>query len=423
MNDSNNKIRKSIRSSYKPRIIDDRIETMLSAFGGVLITGPKWCGKSWTGLYHSSSEIMLGDDDINNYAELAPDDALSGEYPRLVDEWQDVPKLWDTARRRIDIENTKGMYIFTGSSVPKNKTHHTGTGRFASVEMKTMSLFESGNSSGAVSLASLFEKGSVSPIRSNLEYVETMRQICRGGWPGTLNMPDNVALESPREYIRSIISSDLSEMTGTIKNPSITNRILRSLARNTTSIIKASTISADVSEEGRAVTDQTIRSYLDSLKQIFFIDEQYAWVPSVRSRTRVRTSPKIHFTDPSLAAAVLNITPDMLAKDTNTAGLLFESLCYRDMSVYASRMNGKVYHYRDSNGLEADSIIQLLDGRWGAIEVKLGANVDKGVETLLRLKKTVDEEPSFLAVVTAKGPAAYTDENGVSVIPIDLLGP
>ena len=404
--------------------MDSRIDTMLSVFGGILITGPKWCGKSWTGIHHTSSSIMLGNDQVNRYARLSPDDALTGKYPRLVDEWQDVPELWDAARRRIDLENEKGMYIFTGSSFFKGNVHHSGTGRFARIDMKTMSLLESGDSNGSVSLSKLFSNGCFDPLPSNMNYKKAVNLICKGGWPSAIDIENDAALNIPMEYMRSIISTDLSSITGTRKNPSITERILRSLARNSASMVKISTLISDVSENRKPLSDQTIKSYMDSLKEICVLEEQYAWSPSLRSRTRLRTSPKIHFTDPSLAAAILGATPEILEKDAKTSGLLFESLCYRDLSIYSSALGGKIYHYRDNNDLEVDNVIEMPDGRWGAIEVKMGDfEIEKAAKNLLRLNEKLDKKASFLAIITATGQIGYTRDDGVLVIPIDLLGP
>jgi len=414
----------SIKKTYRPRVIDSRINDMLSAFGGVLITGPKWCGKSWTGVNHTSSSIMLGNAIINEYAKLSPEKALAGKYPRLVDEWQDAPELWDAARRRIDFENRKGMYIFTGSSFPKAKVYHTGTGRFARVEMRTMSMFETGDSNGSISLSKLFSDGRTDPTPSEMDYMKAVRLICRGGWPGSLGVEDRIAMKTPSEYLRSIVSADLSILTETRKNPAVTERILRSLARSSASEVKMSTIVSDISEDGREVSEQTIRSYIDSLKQIYVVEEQPAWSPSLRSRGRLRTSPKLHLTDPSLAAAALGATPKMLEKDVKTAGLLFESLCYRDICVYSDELGGKVYHYRDNTGLEIDNIMELPDGRWGAAEIKLGHfEIDKAAENLLRLNNKMEVKATFLSVITATGRVAHTRDDGVSVIPIDLLGP
>ena len=417
---SDEPLRNSVKKLYRPRVIDSRIQKLISVFGGILITGPKWCGKSWTGIRHSSSTMMLGDKETNTYADLSPNEALTGEYPRLVDEWQDVPKLWDAARRRIDSECRNGMYIFTGSSFPGGKVCHTGAGRFARIEMRPLSLFESGDSNGSVSLSKLFAGGRIDPVSSGSSYEKTVELICKGGWPRALNVREAEGSNIPAEYIKTIISSDLSDLTGTRKDPSTTERVLRSLARNSASSAKLSTLAADVP----GISDQTIRTYIDSLKQIYIIEEQPAWSPDLRSRTRIRTSPKIHFTDPSLAAAVLKATPGVLAKDVKTSGILFESLCYRDLCVYASALNGEVYHYRDSNDLEIDNIIELPDGRWGAVEVKLGDfEIEKAVKNLLRLKDNIETDPSFLSIITSRGMLAHTRDDDVSVIPIDLLGP
>ena len=414
-----------VRENYRPRLVDSRIDDMLSAFGGVLITGPKWCGKSWTGIYHAASSIMLSIPSIRNYIRTSPEDALIGDYPRLIDEWQDVPDLWDLARGRIDLANMKGMYIFTGSSpTPGTNVRHTGTGRFARIRMRTMSLFESGESNGSISLSKLFSDGRVCPTPSTMRYDDIIYLICRGGWPASISVTNDIALTTPFEYVNALISVDFSAITGMRRNPSLTERILRSLARNSASEVRLSTITADVSEGGRSVSEQTVRNYIDSLKDICVIEEQPAWSPSLRSRGRIRTSPKIHFTDPSLAASLLKAPPEILKKDVNTAGLLFESLCHRDLSAYAYASMGNVYHYRDNTGLEIDSIVEMPDGRWGAAEVKLGDfEVDKAARNLLRLNDKVGQKASFLCVITATGLVAYTRDDGVSVIPIGILGP
>ncbi|MDR1690730.1 MAG: DUF4143 domain-containing protein, partial [Candidatus Methanoplasma sp.] len=371
---------RSGRKEYLPRIADSLVQDVLSVLGAVLITGPKWCGKSWTGMQHSRSQLMLGDDKTNKYARLVPDDALSGEHPRLVDEWQDVPQLWDTARRNIDLTGKNGMYIFTGSTMPPMESvNHSGTGRFGRVRMHTMSLYESGDSTGDVSLLKLFQGGELEPSPSKIDYEEIVRLICRGGWPKAAVLDSYPgALRIPSEYIRSVIDSDLSQMTENRMSATITERIIRSIARNVSSTASIATITKDVSDGYGRISEQTIRKYMDSLKNIFILEEQEAWTPKLRSKVRIRSSPKIHLTDPSLAAASLGATPEILKKDPNTAGFMFESLCYRDLCVYSSASGGRVYHYRDSNDLEIDNIVELPDGRWGAFEVKLGDfEVDK----------------------------------------------
>jgi Predicted ATPase (AAA+ superfamily) len=420
----NEKLHKTIMESYRPRVVDTIVKDRLSMSGGILITGPKWCGKSWTGMYHATSSLMLGSGDTKVYAKLSPEKVLDGEYPRLIDEWQDVPTLWDTARINIDFVNKKGMYIFTGSTFPKESVYHTGTGRFAKIGMKTMSLFESGNSNGSISLSGLFSKERIDTALHKTEYETVVKLICRGGWPGTLDSDEKTAMRLPFDYIESIISTDLSALTGTRKNPSITERVLKSLARNSASTVKINTIADDVSGSGQTVSDQTVGSYIESLKSIFIMEEQYPWHPSTRSKARLRSMSKLHFTDPSLAVAALGTSPESLVKDPNTSGLLFESLCYRDLTVYASTFGGKVYHYRDNNGLEIDNIIEIPGGKWGAAEIKLGEiEIEKAAKNLLRLNNIVEEKASFLSIITGAGGIAYTREDGVHVIPITLLGP
>ena len=418
-------IYKRVADEYRPRVIDNRVSSLLTTFGGLLIVGPKWCGKSWTGIRHSKSVFFVGDEDSAALATLDPFLALEGEQPRLMDEWQDVPKLWDVARRSIDLCGGRGAYIFTGSSVPpKLATHHSGTGRFAKIRMHSLSLFESGDSDGSVSLSRIFAGEGVNNMRSNMDYRKVIGLICRGGWPAAIGMNEGAVAEIPHMYVESVIDSDLYRLDGKVRDRNLLRLTLRSLARNSATSVKLSVISEDISENGGGVSDSTLRDYLSAFKRIYMIEEQEAWTASLRSRSRVRTSPKRHFTDPSLAAAILNATPDILVKDVRTAGFLFESMCHRDLSVYATASNGKVYHYRDNADLEIDNIIELNDGRWGAIEVKLGASeFDRAAKNLLALKEKVSTAPSFLMILCASGGLAYTREDGVSVVPVDLLGP
>lgn len=417
-----------IRKQYRPRIIDSQLSQLLRVMGGVRINGCKWCGKSWTGVKHSRSSAYIGIESVRKVAEMDPELVLQGEEPRLIDEWQDVPNLWDVARMRMDFTTRKGMYIFTGSSLPRKKrTSHSGTGRFATLTMRPMSLFESGDSSGSVSLLGLFEMGATVPSMSEMNYEAAVKLICRGGWPGVMNMDYDDALLTPQLYMESLINSDISRIDDVERNPDIMRNLLRSLARNNATTAKISVLAADMAKEDRAVSEQTVSDYLDVLKRLFVIEEQSAWTPSLRSRKRMRTSPKRHFTDPSLAVACLGAGPAMILNDPNTAGFLFESLCYRDLSVYSSVFGGHVFHYRDNSDLEVDSIVEHRDGRWGAIEVKMGYNeTDKAAANLLRLKKKLADEaqaPSFLMVLCATGGAAYMRKDGVAVVPIDCLGP
>jgi len=417
-----------IRKQYRPRIIDSRISQLLRVTGGINITGCKWCGKSWTGRYHSKSSAFIGTETARKVAKMDPGLVLRGEEPRLIDEWQDVPNLWDVARMNMDFSARKGMYIFTGSSVLLRKsTSHTGTGRFAPLMMRPMTLFESGDSNGSVSLSDLFEgKATVSSL-SGMGYETAVRLICRGGWPAGLNMDYSDALLIPQLYSESLIKSDLSRLDDVKRDQGTMRGILCSLARNNATTAKIPVLAADVAEEGRPVSKQTVSDYLDALRRVFVIEEQPAWVPSIRSSKRMRTSPKRHFTDPSLAVACMGASPAMIMNDPNTAGFLFESLCYRDLSVYSSAFGGRVKHYRDDSDLEVDSIVEHADGRWGAVEVKMGyGEADKAASDLLRLKdKLAGEttEPSFLMVLCATGGAAYMRKDGVAVVPADCLGP
>jgi predicted AAA+ superfamily ATPase len=346
-----------------------------------------------------------------------------------VDEWQDVPKLWDLARRNIDLGNKKGMYIFTGSSVPPfGKTYHTGIGRFARLRMRPMSLYESGNSNGAVKLSELFDTGKAVNALSSMNYPKILNLICRGGWPGSLELDDTRAIDTSYDYIDSVITMDTSRVDGKKRSNTIMELILGSLARNNATSVSIPTITADISGTGGKISDQTARSYIDVLKKLFVIEEQDAWHPSIRSRTRIRTSPVRHFSDPSLAAATLGARPDVLMKDLRTAGFLFESLCYRDLSVYASAIGGRVFHYRDDSDLEVDMVIQLDDGRWGAAEVKLGTfDFDKAASNLIRMKNKMvasgAAEPSFLMTLNATGGGSYMRPDGIAEVPIDCLGP
>ena len=414
---------------YRPRIVDRKLTELLSVFGGVLITGPKWCGKSWTASNQANSEVYIDVADNRQRAVLLPEAILEGETPRLIDEWQDAPVLWDTARRKIDKERKPGQFIFTGSAVPsQQKPSHTGTGRFAKMRLRTLSLFETKDSSGKISLASLFAGELCEPCVSNMDYSAALRLICRGGWPAAFWTTEKRSFLIAREYMNMVISEDISRVDGIKRNPSLVALFLRSLARNSATTVKATKLKADVAErEGDDISEQTVRSYYEALKSIFLIEEQEVWTPSLRSRHRLRATPKRHFADPSLAAAALGATPKILAEDLKTAGFLFETLCYRDLAVYMDALDGKVYHYHDKDDLKVDAILQLPDGSWGAAEVKLGTfEFEQAASNLHRLKKKLSGEtipPTFLAIVTASGGAGYTREDGICVIPIDCLGP
>jgi predicted AAA+ superfamily ATPase len=387
------------------------------------------CGKTWTGKNLAASSIYLDEGDNLQNALLAPELTLAGDAPRLVDEWQLAPALWDKARRMIDESGQSGCFIFTGSAVPASGTHHTGTGRFMHLAMKPLTLYESGVSSGAVSLSALFRGEKIEPCSSSLDYEKAIRLICKGGWPAALWLDEESASDLPGGYLKMIIESDISRVDGVNRSPARAELLIRSLARNNASQAGTRALLGDMRmhEGNDVISEDTIDSYVNALKQIFVIEDQEAWLPALRSKTRIRTSPKRHFTDPSLAAAALGATVEILLKDTKTSGFLFESLCYRDLTVYAQNLKGKVYHYRDEKDLEADAVIQLPDGKWGALEVKMGSfEFDKAAKSLLKLKQKMEgtvEAPQFLAILSATGGLAYTRPDGVLVVPLDCLGP
>ncbi|MDR1405183.1 MAG: ATP-binding protein [Candidatus Methanoplasma sp.] len=420
-----------IRRRYIPRVVDPEIPKMLELFGAVLISGCKWCGKSWTGVIHSESCIFIGDPKNRGLAETDPDIALRGKEPRLVDEWQDVPVLWDTARHNMDLSGRRGMYIFTGSVTPPlGLTAHSGVGRFAPVKMRPMSLYESGDSNGAVSLSGLFRGEKPPAAVSGTGYEGIVKLICRGGWPAGVGLDIDKAMLIPKVYLDMIINYDFSVMNGVRRNPATVRRILRSLARNNATEARVSVLANDVQDADMPMSTATADGYLNILKNVFIIEEQEPWLPDVRSKTRLRRSPKRHFTDPSLAAAALKMGPEALLRDVETAGFLFKSLCYRDLCVYSAPFMGNVYCYRDSNDLEVDAIIEADDGRWAAIEIKLGfRRVDEAAANLIRLRdKIVSKggvrEPAFMMIICATAMSSYVRrEDGIYVVPIDCLGP
>jgi len=418
-----------IRKLYRPRIVDSTVERYISIFGGILIEGPKWSGKSWTGIRHSKSEIFLSKEENRKYAILDPEGALKGERPRLIDEWQQVTKLWDTARLKIDFSVNNGLYIFTGSTVPpETAVSHSGVGRFASLRMRTLSLYESGDSNGKISLSNMFDGNEINTVRSSLDYPEIIDLICRGGWPKAIGMKENVAIEIPRMYIKILSSSDISKVDGKKRNEELTRRLLLSLARNTATPASVNTLAKDISARGEQPSSATIIDYLGALKKLFMVEEQGGWDPNLRSVTRIQSSPRRHLTDPSLAAALLCGGPGELKQDPNTAGFLFESLCYRDLCVYAAPLGGEIYYYRDDDGLEVDFIIQLSDGRWGMAEAKMGYDeFDKAARNMIKVKNKMisagAREPSVMMILNVTGGVAVKREDGIIEVPIDCLGP
>jgi predicted AAA+ superfamily ATPase len=420
----------TVKKEYLDRIVDKELDLALRSFGAVLIEGPKWCGKTMTAETRSASAIYLQDirqrEEYIATAKVAPDVLLEGKVPRLIDEWQTIPLLWDGVRFEVDRRGERGQFILTGSAVPAdNATMHTGTGRIARLLMRPMSLFESRESNGDVSLRALFNNEDIKG-NSKLTIEKLAFALMRGGWPASVGEDEAIALRHAREYVKAVVSSDVSRMDGAKKNPRRIRKVLLSLARNVSTMVKKKTIMDDVSAgDEETISDKTLSSYLNAFRRLFITEDLQAWSPSIRSRTILRTSPKCHFVDPSVAAVLLRLSPPGLMRDFNTFGLLFESLCIRDLRIYAQAMEGDLFHYHDGSGLEADAIIHLYDGRWGAIETKMGASdVEKAAENLKKLREKVDHEkmnpPSFLMVLTATE-FAYRRTDGVYVVPIGCL--
>jgi predicted AAA+ superfamily ATPase len=418
------------KTNYFSRICDFELQNALATMGAALVEGAKWCGKTSTAANIARSTLFMQDpDNARSYQEMAdtkPSLLLKGESPRLIDEWQMSPVLWDAVRFEVDKRGLTGQFILTGSAVPTdNVTAHTGTGRFARILMRPMSLYESKESNGTVSLADLFdEKYEIESI-SDLSIEEIAFAICRGGFPATINKADTTALRMSVDYVESIINQDIAQVDGVEKNPNRVRLLLRSLARNIATMASTQTILRDVETTETNISDKTFAVYYNALRRIFVVEDMPAWSPSLRSKTAIRTSPKHHFVDPSIATAIMRINPAAVLQDFEYFGFLFEALCARDVRVYAQRNDGDVFHYRDKSGLEADMIVQLRDGRWGAIEVKLGnKQIEQASENLLKLKKRVDvnkmREPSFLLVLTG-GQFAYRRKDGVWVVPIGCL--
>ncbi|MDE7452395.1 MAG: DUF4143 domain-containing protein [Paramuribaculum sp.] len=422
---------------YKPRIADNTLLKKLRTSGAVLITGPKWCGKTWTALNASNSVIYLQDPDRRaaylKMAQTTPSYLLRGDKPRLIDEWQTATVLWDAVRFAVDKAPEKGQFILTGSVVvdedndllPDGKMEHTGTGRISRMRMRPMSLYESGESNGTVSVRDLFNGATDIMSMSDLTIDDIAFAICRGGWPAALSMDKGDALEVAKDYVEAICERDAAAVDRSHKDPDRVKAVLKSLARNISTMTTDRTIMGDVRANDISITDKTLEIYLRALRNLFVIEDVKAWQPSLRSKTGIRTSDKKQFVDPSLAVAAIGATPKTILDDFNYFGFLFESLCVRDMRVYAENIRGTIRHYHDNSGLEADIIITLEDGRWAAVEVKLGSReIEEGAEHLKKLTTNVDSSkysaPAFLMVLTG-GELAYRRDDGVYVVPIGCL--
>lgn len=416
--------------AYLQRICDKLLASELKASGAVLIEGAKWCGKTSTAQQAARSSLYMQDPDkTSSYlaaADTKPSLLLNGETPKLIDEWQMAPVLWDAVRFEVDKRNKPGQFILTGSAVPSdNLVAHTGTGRISRLLMRPMSLWESGDSNGSISLKELFDKNTDISTTSDLSIEKIAFLICRGGWPASVSQENESALKMATNYVESVINMDIQRVDGVEKNPERVRMLLRSLARNISTMVSGQTIMADMESNDIGISEKTLSSYLNALRRIFVIEDTPAWMPSLRSKTAIRTSPKRNFVDPSIATAVMRTNPSGLLNDFETFGFMFESLCTRDMRIYAQVNDGTVFHYRDKNDLESDMIISLRDGRWAPIEVKLGnKQIDEAAKNLLSLQSKINTEkmgkPSFLMVVTG-GEFAYTRDDGVLVVPIGCL--
>lgn len=420
--------------NYKNRIVDEVLKKKLKGKGAVLIQGPKWCGKTTTAEQISKSILYMSKPDEKEQnltmAEINPNLLLQGDVPRLIDEWQIAPKLWDAIRYEIDHRNAEGQFILTGSSVPAKMEDvtHSGTGRFAWLLMRPMSLYESGESTGQVSLSDLFDGTKNIEGINNLDLEKIAYLTCRGGWPRAIFMEEEIALEQAYDYYDAVVNRDISEADGVSRNPERVKNLMRAYARNMGTQASNDTLKNDmIANDSHSLDADTVLAYVNALKKIFVVEEAPAWNPNLRSKTAIRTSDTRYFIDPSIAVASLGIGSKDLLNDLNTFGLLFETLCIRDLRVYAESIKGKVYHYRDANDLECDAVIHLRDGSYGLIEIKLGGDslVHEGAETLKKLEARIDttkmKNPSFLLVLTATGKYAYKREDGVYVVPIGCL--
>jgi predicted AAA+ superfamily ATPase len=415
--------------TYQPRIVDKELSRQLKAMGAVVLEGPKAVGKTETARQQATSEVHLDSDlAARGAAEIDPALILAGLTPRLIDEWQFVPEVWNQVRREVDDRQVPGQFILTGSAAPSDDvTRHTGAGRIARVRLRPMSLFEVGRSRGEVSLGDLLEGQVPGPGYSNITIPELAELICTGGWPAIHSLPVADAQQALSNYLEEIARTDINRVDGVIRDPNKVSRVIRSLARNVATQAAATVIAADTAGEDEPVARKTVPEYLSALERLWIVEDQPAWAPRLRSRSSVRTASKRHFIDPCLAAAALGAGPQRLLSDLNFLGLLFESLVVRDLRVYAQLHDGKIFHYRDNTGLEVDAIVEQNDGRWAGIEVKLGSKkIDQGAQSLLTFSNRIDQAacgaPAFLAVVTARG-YAYQRPDGVMVLPIGTLGP
>lgn len=421
---------------YKKRIADILLERKLAGKGAVLIEGPKWCGKTTTASMQAKSILDLGDSEIlkesKSMIEISPKKLLEGETPRLIDEWQTLPALWDSIRNLVDKRQEVSQFILTGSSVLPEayETTHSGTGRIGRIRMRPMSLYESEESNGRVSLKNLFEGKDFEVQENSLTIDDIAFLVCRGGWPASISMRREIALDQALDYIDSVANYDIQRVDGTKRDPQRVYRLLRSYARNIAGQISYSTFKTDMmSNDTDTLSEDTVADYIKALKRLFVIEDLEAWNPNLRSKAAIRTSDTRYFVDPSIATASLGIGPDDLINDLESFGLIFETMAVRDLRVYAEALDGKLYHYRDSTGLECDTVLHRRNGTYGLIEIKLGGEtrIEEGATNLKNLANKIDTtrmpNPSFMMVLIGIGKYAYRRQDGVYVVPIGCLKP
>lgn len=419
---------------YKHRIADRILERKVLGKGAVLIEGPKWCGKTTTAKQLSKSILDLGDSSVlmqsSQLIEISPKALLEGKTPRLIDEWQALPTIWDCIRSEVDRRGEPSQFILTGSSVlpEAEETIHSGTGRFAYIKMRTMSLYESGESTGSISLSDLFEGKSFEVLQNEMDIDELAYLICRGGWPWATLIPKEVALDQAFDYVDSVVQKDIQRVDKIKRSPDRARLLLRSYARNISQQISYATIRKDMlANDASTLDEDTVADYVKALKKLFVIEDLAAWNPNIRSKAAIRTSDTRHFVDPSIGTAALRLGPKDLINDLQSFGLFFEDLVVRDLRVYAEALDGELYHYRDSSGLECDTVLHRRNGSYALLEVKIGGEnrINEGAANLLALAKNIDTNkmsaPSFMAVIIGVGKYAYQRKDGVYVIPISCL--
>lgn len=425
---------KLTKKGYKERLIDKKIRENLEIFGAISIEGPKWCGKTWTALNNSNSAVFLNNTQDNfrekHLAEMDVNLILDKDYPETIDEWQEVPAIWDAIRFKCDEDSQKGKYILTGSATPvTDKIHHSGAGRICKMKMYTMSLYESGDSSGEVSLLDLFNDKVQNKLVNKVELKRLAELIVRGGWPDSINLSVNGAMQVTKSYIAAVLDKDIVEVDGVKRDKNKMEMLLRSLARNETTIspnaVLIKDIDDNITDEDLTVSRNTVADYLNALDRLHLIENQSSFMYKIRSRANIGKNPKRHFTDPSLGCALLSITPEKLMNDLETFGLYFEALCERDLRIYAESIGGKLYHYRENDiGLEVDAIIEIADGEYGAIEIKLGSNKEEeAAENLKRFYDLAEVKPKFMCVICGLYDAIVKRPDGIYVLPITALKP